>query len=464
MSLFILTFLLGFSHAAPAAMTVDDVIKRSEDNSEVAKAAQKTVESIRLEIKARDLVLGWELNGEASSVHDNRDQVTFAQRSRYDDITFTLQKLFSTGTTFSLNGSHDNSQYTTLGQRNNEGWEVRLTQSLWRDAFGHNTHLRWEGEKAELVSRQAQAYYNLENFYVTVESLYWDLSVAIRQQEVRKKNIENGERLLYWTRERAKNSAAEASDVYQAEALVSQAKLDAINAQNSIDTLKNQLRTYLPNLRSEDIVIDENSLGKIRSVDNLIVKEGSGEPRRLDTISAVYLANQAEATARQVKDSYRPRVDAYVGYGQNGIAPGFSNAWDRSLDSDHNITRVGVQLSIDLSRGLVSDRVRSAELAAEAQRLNAQTQSRTSTLSWDDLRRQVNVLKQRLDEATHLADLQNHKVIEERKRFRLGRSTVFQLVTYELDVANAELTMYQSMADLRKAESQARYFTTMQGS
>jgi outer membrane protein TolC len=445
--------------AAPAPLSIDELIQKTQNESEVAQAAQKTLKSIELEIASRDLLLGWQFNGEFTNVHDDRDQVAFAQRTEYKTFTFNLAKPFSTGTTFLLTGSHDDSTYTTPRLPNNESWEVRLTQSLWRDAFGHATAVRYEGERAELISRKAQAYYDLQNFLVSVEQAYWDLSVALKEQQIRAKNIENGKRLELWTRRRASHSAAEKSDLLQSQALVSQATLDAINAENQIEVLKTRLRQYLPNLT--DIQPDDRSLEKDRAVQTMIVKDGSAEPRRLDSLSARFLAAQAEAEAKKVRDSYRPRVDAYAAYGQNGMGPDFDNAWNRATNGDHSISRVGVVLSIDLSRGLVADRVKAAELAAQARVLQAQTQNRFSQLSWTDLVRQVNLLRQRAEESSRLADLQMRKVAEERKRFQLGRSTVFQMVTYELDAATAELNKYRSLGDLRKAESQARLYTTM---
>jgi hypothetical protein len=101
-------------------------------------------------------------------------------------------------------------------------------------------------------------------------------------------------------------------------------------------------------------------------------------------------------------------------------------------------------------------------LNAEANALLANAQKRSSEIGWSDLLRQVEELKKQVDESNRLADLQVKKVQAERSRYNLGRSTVFQLITFEVDAGNAQIALYQVMAGLRKLESQARVFTQQQ--
>jgi len=85
-------------------------------------------------------------------------------------------------------------------------------------------------------------------------------------------------------------------------------------------------------------------------------------------------------------------------------------------------------------------------------------------LEWSDLNRQVGSLRRQVESATRLADLQEKKIEAELRRFRLGRTTIFQLISFEVDASEARLQQHRLAVELRKTESRARLFTRDQGS
>jgi hypothetical protein len=152
-----------------------------------------------------------------------------------------------------------------------------------------------------------------------------------------------------------------------------------------------------------------------------------------------------------------------MSYGQNGISDTFREAWSRAGQDRFSGTRVGVLVQVPLHRGLTSKVEKAALLQAEARKLEAKAQRRDSELSWLDLERQQKVLQAQTKEAAKLSEFQTQKVIEERRRLKIGRSTLFQLVSFEVEEAEAAVRKFTFLAELHKLESQARLFTT-QGS
>ncbi len=450
-----------FSFQIQAQVSLDTLIQDISTNSELLIAVDKNIESLEAEIRARDLMLTSQLTIEAANLNDNRDAVTFARRTKSRFLDVIYDQAFSTGTLMSATIGHDRGTFDNFGNRNTGDWEVRLTQSLWRDAFGHFTHLRHRSERAELTNRKMALIYERQLVLVDLEALYWDLSAATKEEQIRIKNIEASKTLKKWTEDRLKRTAAERSDVLQAQALLSSRELDLVTTRNQIEFLRNRLRQVFIDQDKANIVPDLTSLEAERPVQTLISVPGTAElPQRLDAIVSNSLAEQAELEARQIREQLKPQFDAYVSYGRNGIATTFDDAWTRASSGDHAATRVGVLLKIPLNRGRVNDRERAATLAAEAGKLRAQYALRNSKVGWEEVVRRVNTLRQQVQEASRLAEFQLSKVAEERRRFRLGRSTVFQLTTFEADAADAEVRKYRFLGDLRKAESQARLFTT----
>lgn len=455
------TYIVFYSSLSVAQTSLDTLIQDISHNSELLTAVERNLESVEAEIRARDLILTSQLTVEAANLNDNRDAVTFARRtkSRFLDIIYDQE--FNSGTLLSATVGHDRGTFDNFGNRNTGDWEVRLTQSLWRNSFGHFTSLRHRSERAELFNRKMALIYERQLVLVDLEALYWDLTTAMKEEQIRIKNIEASQTLKKWTDERLKRTAAERSDVLQAQALLSSRELDLVTTRNQIEFLRNRLRQIFIDQEKGNIIPDVRSLEVERPVQTLISVPGTVElPQRLDAVVSNSLAEQAELEARQIREQLKPQFDAYIGYGRNGIATTFDDAWTRANSGNHSATRVGVLLRIPLNRSRVSDREKAAQLAAEANKLRAQYALRNSKVGWAEVVRRVNTLKEQVKEASRLSEFQLAKVAEERRRFRLGRSTVFQLTTFEADAADAEVRKYRFLGDLRKAESQARLFTT----
>jgi HAE1 family hydrophobic/amphiphilic exporter-1 len=445
-------------------MGLNDLIKLATQSSETVQSTEKTVQAIEAEIQGRDSLLSPKLDAELAKLRDNRDTLTEDQKFRSYLFTTSLSKLFSTGTTLNLTVGNTETTTNATESRNTGTWELRLTQSLWRDAFGLSTSLRHEAEKNELQSRTLTSIYQRQSFLVDLEGAYWDLVQALRELEIRKTNIERSQTVATWTQQRVSRATAEKSDLYQAQALVSSRQLDLISVQSKIVTLQNKLRQLVPNVDPAAWNINVQELGVDRQPEALLSgATGSEIPVRLDSLSAQFKAKQASAEAQNTDQALRPKLDAYVAYGEAGVDPKFSTSWDRARDPIYSETRVGILFSMDLDSGVKNAQRQASRLNAQARELEAIAQSRTSNIGWADLSRQLSDLRRQRDEATRLAEFNEKKVNEERNRYRLGRTTVFQLITFEIDAANSKIALSQILTNLRKIESQARIFTRQVG-
>lgn len=465
--LFILTFDLPRAFGGET-LSLEDLLTLAGRNSETVQAVDKSIQSIESDISSRDLLLSPQINADLASTYDSRSTLSPSKRFHAQLLEVSLTKLFSTGTTLSFTGGHQitdlsTSDSTAAGTRNIGEWEVRLSQALWRGAFGRDTRLRHNSEEAELKSRTIGALTTRQNFFMNLESVYWDLALALKQEQIQKTTIQLSKTVEKWTRDRVNRFNAEPTDLLQAQALVSNRELSLIGIRNTIAALKNQLRELIPNFDPSAWTLNLNSLEDDRPLESLMLSSaGSNEPVRLDTLTSIYSARQAEVDAARIDDSLRPKLDAYVSYGQNGSDERFGPAWNNAADPSFSSARVGVALSVDLDWRLKNDRRRAAELNAQSLTLQAQARKRSSEVGWSDLQRQVTELRAQVKEARRLADFQTCKADAERRRYRLGRTTVFQLITFEVDATEAELQVYRLLADLRKVESRARLFTRWQ--
>lgn len=453
-------FCMFFSFSATAS--VDRFIDMAKNQSEALLALDKRIEALDHEIAGRDLLLSSQLTLNAENFNNNQDAITFARktRDRFANLIFTQP--FSTGTLFTATIGHDRALIDHFGLRQTANWEVRLTQSLWRDAFGRATSLRHSAEQQELQSRKASLVYQKQLLLIDLESVYWDYMTLRQQEKIREENLKTSRDLLKWTQQRLGRMAAEKSDLLQAQALVSGRELDLITVQNQLATLINRVQGVFPSLHLENFSEDTEALNKERPLRTLITGtlEPSQKPARWDTLSSAAAAEQADIEVKKIREQLKPQFDVYASYAQNGISDTFEDSWARAGNHRYNGARIGVNLSIPLNRKTTGHQETASRLQAEASRLTAQAQTRTGQMDWTDLERRYDVLKAQTTESKRLAQFQKEKVLEERRRYKIGRSTLFQLTTFEVDAAEAAVRQLTFLSELHKTESQARLYTT----
>ena len=444
------------------AVSLEAFLESVENQSEALKAIDTKLLALQAEIESRNIVLSSVFTLNAENFNNDQDAVTFARRSRTRFARATLDQPFSTGTLLTLNAGHDRSVIDNFGLRQIADWELRLTQSLWRDSFGRATSLRHRGEKEELSSRRAALMHERKQLLIELESFYWNYTSLLQEEQIRLKNLEVSRELLKWTQSRMKKIAAEKADLLQVQALVSGRELDLITVQNKVASLKTQLLSALPNFQIDSLTPDIESLIKNRSLPQLVDAQDKSTNTfiRWDSLATEAEAQRAEIETKKVREQFKPLLEVYMSYGQNGISDTFDEAWSRASNQRYSGTRVGLTFSVPLHRGLTSKQEKAQRLEAEALKLQATNHRRLSQFGWLDLERQQKVIQKQSEEASKLADFQNQKVIEERRRYKIGRSTLFQLVTFEVEAAEAAVRKFTFLAELRKMESQARLFTS----
>lgn len=452
----------------PSNASIEAFLAAAQSQSEALQSIDVRIQALQTEIEGRDLVLSSQLSLNAENFNNDQDAVMFARRSRTRFVDLTLTQPFSTGTLLAFNTGHERSVIDNFGLRQIADWEVRLTQSLWRDGFGRSTSLRHRAEKEELASRRAALVFEKQRLLIQLEGFYWDYVTLKHEEKIRSQNLQTSRELLNWTQQRKNKLAAEKSDLLQAQALHSGRELDLISVQNRLAALTTRLKSVFPDLNIEQYAPSAEYLDKERPLMTLVSTTDSGSPTnttpvRWDTLSSVALSEQAELESKQAREQLKPLFDVYMSYGQNGIADTFQGAWSRAGQDRFSGTRVGVLVQVPLHRGLTSKVEKAALLQAEARKLEARAQRRDSEMSWLDLERQQKVLQAQTKEAAKLSEFQTQKVVEERRRLKIGRSTLFQLVSFEVEEAEASVRKFTFLAELHKLESQARLFTT-QGS
>lgn len=460
-------------HAA-TPMTLDQVLTLALERSESIRSLEQSLQASEADIRSRDLVLSPTLSSTLSFEKDQLDSLSSSNRDNSTRLLdLTLTQAFATGTKLSLNLSQNSvTDESFTGDRHVANWELRLSQSLWRDAFGRSTRLRHEAESWEIKSRRTETLASRQQFLIDVESAYWNLVLAHKEEAIRQENIKRSITLEKWVRSRMGRFAADTTDLLQVQALRSQRQLDLISAQNNLEAARNRLRQWIPDIQPTSWTLDLPALEVDRDPRSLFVSDkrsGRAEapsttpPMRLAALSNAYGAQRARLEATRAEDTLRPDLSIFASYGSNGVKDTVGSSWDRTLAQEAPGKAVGLTLSMELDEGLKNQRRTAALLNAQAQESRSQALSRESEVIWNELQRNIASLKIQIGEARALAAVQLKKAQAERVRYEQGRTTALQLTTFEVDAADSEIRLYRLLTLLRTTESAARLFAAEEG-
>ncbi len=456
--LFALSFFVSLNLSAKT-INLQHVLDEALQKSESLESINKAIKALESEIRSRDVALSPILNADVFAYKDNR-QEAFGMPFR-DSISsgldVSLTKPFSTGTTLSLSAGHDLLERDQLNPRQDAAeWEIKLSQSLWRNGFGRTTDYRRTAEQYELLSRRNSLEFEKNQILVNIESAYWDLILAEKELKLRETNIERSKSLVNWTERRRKQFAAESSDLLQVQSLLAQRRLSLLVVQNNLSGAQSSLRQYIPNLSFAQTQVDVADLNKNTSP---VMPQRNESPLRLDAIAAIYRAQQAENESNQIYDTNRPLLDIYGSYGTTGVADRFNPAWEQAGRSDYKQEKIGIMFSMNLDGGLRKDQRSAAQFNYESLKVRADGLERASKISWIELLKNITQLKEQIKVSEELTKIQNNKVNAERRRFQQGRTTTLQMTTFEVEATESELTYYRLLVALKKAESLLRLYS-----
>lgn len=430
------------------------------------EASTSEIQSIQLDFASRDIVLEPVLQLNASRASDNREVFSTIpgqgrqQKPRIDSMSLTLSKPFSTGTTFSVTPSwqHALTPAATPDERYTADWSVAISQNLWKDFFGRSTTLRRRREEFQRKQQLANAMVKRGQVLIDFETLYWDWALALRQKELQEKNLKRSQEILKWTQDRFNRSAAESTDVLQAKALLTQRQVQLSVLQFTLTQAFTNIKRYFP---GTDWIPNSNDLQMMRAPESLAQEwkaDDLSEIAQLEYLAAKNEAGAAEQTALETRESIRPDLKLNLVYGKNALDTSSSPAINRALDETHEYSSVGVSVStgLDLTNEYCKvDASRAAEKAAKHRR---EAKEDMNKVAWKQLMQELRDLEVQAAKTRELVELQKKKTDAERERYRKGRATAFEAITFEQEASEAEITLWQLYALMRKTEAKARLF------
>lgn len=447
------------------ALTLDEYLAQVQQNNDGVKGAVKGEEAKSLRKDEGKLFFkpSFFLTGEYSD--DKRMTIATAfQGNRTIRNTYRagINQNFETGTKASL--SYNIYRTEIFGTQpgfvqrpifTDVSPTIELTQSLWRNWLGKENKSTVDIQTSQIEAARLQDQYAYKQLMIQAENTYWRLYFSQARLKVQGESLDRTKKIRDWNQERFRNNLVDEADYLQADANFQGAEVEYQTVLAEIDSALREFNS----IRQTDG--DINLLGS-QSPDTSYVMSAplpKKMPVREDVMIAMTNQRVAEANAQLGVERNKPNLEVYGQYSLNGRDRQYGKSDTMAWEGTHPWTVVGVRFSAPMDLGALSDYKKSYEQDKVAAALNYKRKSYEVEREWEILNSRLDLFRKRLNLSYKKEKAEEKKYAAERKRFNQGRTTTFQVVQFEQDLANAQLVKLRNEQEVITTFNQLKLFS-----
>jgi outer membrane protein TolC len=355
-----------------------------------------------------------------------------AATSAMSSLTGTFSEQLPTGASINLNARHDLNNSVNASPGRAYGWGVSLIQPLLKgagiDVNMASVRTARLTEQGNILSLKT----TIMDTLVTVVTAYRSYFQAIKQLEISRQSLARSKELVVTNGELISAGRMAAIDNVQAEANVATNEFNQLSAENAVDAARLAL--------TKAIDIDKNS--------RIIPVEEQGIP------PVPFTLEQANKLALENRPDYQSSLLGYENAKIQLLTSKNFTLWDLSLTGDYaeNYTRDGAPggnsflgawsagLKLTMPIGDLSIRqayIRDGIALKKIENNLARQEEDIKIAVQDDLRRADMNLRQ-IKLATQSRVLTEKKVEIETEKLKAGRSSNFQMISFQTDLVNSQ--------------------------
>ena len=283
---------------------------------------------------------------------------------------------------------------------------------------------------------------NIEQTLIQVIQTYWQLIGAIEQFKVNVVSWAAARDLLRNNTIKFREGAVARTDVLQAEAAAEARSNQVIVARQQVRELEDQLKRL--------IFLQEGSPvwhAEMRPTQPFAWREISVDldqtiqaalERRPEVRRARSNIDQADLNAQVAKNNTLPQLNVFGNVDSNGLDSNYDKSWDTATDGKFSNYSVGVEWLYPLQNR--SARYKLSQ--AKAYKLQSEE-------GWRDLNDQITqevrkavrdlrTAREQIDVTQSQVRAEEAKLADEKKRYEVGMSTAFEILTFQGDLATAQ--------------------------
>ena len=344
----------------------------------------------------------------------------------------------------------------SLAQNNYQATPVlQVALPLWRNLFGSSTRASKDYTQFTNEVQRLNAKATSMQSLVASEQSYWQLVATQKITKIQENALDSAQQILAYVTKREKMNLGDKGDVLQARALVESKNLLLKQAQNDE---KIAVRNFNKNrFLSSDRVAEKLVDFDLKYLKNFtITQEKIGS--RFDVKSSEASMHATVANAKIDEENAKPSLKLYGSYAENQVERSTAQALSSSFDRRGKSGTIGLQLSMPINIGLTSDIREGAIKSASAARMQYRQKIIEEQNDWGNLVQNLLAYQENLKLAEAIEAAQKAKLLNERNLLRQGRTTTYQVLLFEQDYSNAQLTVVQIANQLLSLIAQQKLY------
>lgn len=474
---FILLLIAGTGFAQDK-LTLDEYLKQVVNNNSEIKACDLTVKAMENKILELDMVFSSVLGGGYNYIYDKSGagfgSTLPTDKMTVDSWSFNYMKKLRTGSSITAGYASSSAGFDLLSPTDILGNGTKYSsfngsdiktffkvdQSLLRDFKSGITKTGIDKVKALNRAGQYMQIFKKQQILLKAKSVYWGLSLSREIVELRKTSLERAEKVLKWNENRYNLDLTQKNDFLQSQAGY---RLRQLNLQMAVEDVANASRDF-NELRGGSLSTVQEEITKISDAISIYseIKNISYTGRRADVLAAKEQYKSAEFAKEETFYRSMPELTLSGMASLHGLSFNYSDSWSQVTGMDKPAYSIGLNFMVPLDyktldkvkEGYAVDYQSAGEILKKVEL--------SSGNDWEQLVRNWNNVRARIELAAQVRDVQSERVKEEQKLFEKGRTTTFLLLNAENDLDDSSLTLYRLIYEEIMTYSQSELYNTQE--
>ncbi len=332
---------------------------------------------------------------------------------------------------------------------------VSLSVPLFKDFGGAQTSAGVKMVEYQMESAANSAAFQSAGVLYQAKVAYWNLALARQQIAILQDTLDRSQKIWDWTRVRVARNLADPPDALQAEASVRLAELNLDQAQESEKSAGLQFNRFRG---THDGDVPEQLQTLDDSLAALKVDVPDAPPDRLDLKATQKNADSQKATYDQAAQNVYPDVNLNASWRGNGFDPTFGEADGTAWDFNYPTWNIGAQFTLPLDVFTAQRVAEGYQRNYESSLLGLKDKKLEVDQDWQDWKQRMADVDKRLAMTAEIEEIQGQKADQERQRLEYGRTTEFQLLSFENDYNAARLNHLSVVAEKLSLLAEAQWW------
>lgn len=346
-------------------------------------------------------------------------------------LSGTITEILPTGATINVAANHDLTSSTANPQARAFGWNVTIAQPLLK---GGGLEAATASVRTARLNEQSNILSFKSTLIDTVNSVilaYRAYVQAIKALEISKQSLERSKELLVTNKQLIAAGRMAEIEIVQTEADVASREFNLLSSENAVDAARLAL------LKALDI--DKNT--RLLPMDEVTIPP---IPFTLEEAKKLAFSNRpdyqqfligmenAKITLATAKNNTLWDLSLAAGYGEANLdGGGLSDSSDRSWNS-------GLVLTVPIGDLTIKQGYLNAKIALQKLENDLGKLQESIAIEVQDALRNAEMNQRQIKLASMSRTLSEKKVKIETEKLKVGRSTNFQLVSFQNDLVNAQ--------------------------